>query len=198
MRFYRSPHRVRGRQYVQFRQSFSVSDAGGIAGLNVRLISVVGGGGGGGGGFPASESLLEPPQNSSGEAGNRGQTRNVGNGVYLTVVANLFLGSGGERALSGTYKVSGYVARYAAYGGSSGNATTVTFSTGVAYSATGGVGGAGAWQDFNWSAAEKSSNYNPTPSTSSIGSGGRGRNPSVNQDFGTDGIGGGIECRYGV
>lgn len=197
MRFYRSPHRVRGRQYVQFRQLFTVGDAGDIAGLNVRLITVVGGGGGGGGGFPASESLLEPPQNSSGGAGNRGQSRNMA-GIYLTLIANLFIGVGGARAVMGTYKLSGYTARYAAYGGSSGATTTVTFSTGASYASAGGDGGPGAWQDFNWSTVQKTSDFNPAPDFFALGGAGRGRNPSINQDFGSDGMAGGIECRYGV
>lgn len=198
MRFYRSPHRVSGRQYVQFRQFFVISITGNFSGLNVRLLTVIGGGGGGGGGFPASESLLEPPRSSAGEAGNWGRAVSIPAGVYLSVVSYLLVGDGGSRAQLGTYKVSGTVATYAAYDGSSGSVTSVTLSNGAFYSANGGVGGAGAWQDFVWSASQPSSNYNPNPGVASIGGGGRGRDPSVAQDFGSDGIGGGIECRYGV
>lgn len=196
MRFYRNPHRLRERNFLQFRQYATLSFTANFDGRNVYCISVVGGGGGGGGGFPVADSELSPPRSTRGQAGFPGAKVSVG--VYLTPTARLESGGGGDRANFGIYYLSG-AARYAAYDGYAGMSTTIRIANpGASYVAAGGAPGKGAWQDFWPSIVNNESAWNANPVSRVLGQGGRGRNPAVAQDFGSSGNVGGIEIRYGA
>lgn len=197
MRFYRNPHRLQGRRFIQFRQRMYYSEAGNFNGLNIFLLTMFGGGGGGGRGFPIAESLLEPPKNTPGQAGAPGGQVTVN--IYMQLNSLLEPGVGGNKGNSGIYKLSGHTARYAAYDGYSGASTTVWIgNSAIVYTAPGGSLGSGAWQDWWPTVTVKESSWNPTPAVRPLGQGGHGQNPALPSDFGTDGMIGGIEIKYGA